>query len=95
MSRSSGKLSVYLVFDNSYQVIGVASGERTSWTKFAGENVTVVGPVEVDSPIDWDSTKEEQYGIDFGPIGEYPTMKDGVPDPSTHTGLYKELGINK
>lgn len=87
------KSSVYLVFDNSYQVLGVASGERSGWTKFAGENVTVVGPVEVDSPIDWGNVREEQYGIDFGPVSEYADMKDGVPPAPLSS--YEDYGINK
>ena len=85
------KAGVYLVFDNSYQVIGVASGDRAGWTKFGTENVTVVGPVEVDRPIDWGTVTEEQYGIHYGPVTEYNEMKDGVPMPEPST--YDELGI--
>lgn len=85
------KAGVYLVYDNSYQVIGVASGDRASWTKFGDENITVVGPVELDKPIDWEATKEERYGIDFGPVSEFADMKDGVPlEPLTS---YEEYGI--
>lgn len=84
------KSSVYLVFDNSYQIVGVASGEKASYTKFGDQAVSVVGPVEVDSPINWGNVREDRFGIDFGPISDYATMKDGVPlEPFT---TYEEFG---
>lgn len=82
------KAGVYLVFDNSYQVLGVASGDRAAYTKFADQAVFVVGPVEVDSPIDWGTVREDRYGIDFGPTGDYADMKDGVPAPPVLEGIY-------
>jgi hypothetical protein len=84
------KAGVYLVFDNSYQVIGVASGDRAGWTRFGSEDVTVVGPVPLDQPIDWDTTREEQYGINFGPVADYNEQKDGVPLPPQST--YEDFG---
>lgn len=87
------KSSVYLVFDNSYQVLGVASGEKASHTKFGDQAVFVVGPVEVDSPINWDSVREDRYGVDFGPVSEYADMRDGVPPAPLSS--YEDFGIHK
>ncbi len=84
------RAGVYLVYDNSYQVIGVASGDQKSWTKFSDQEVTVVGPIELDKLIDWSATREERYGIDFGPISQYNEQVDGVPMPDPST--YEELG---
>lgn len=86
------KSSVYLVFDDTYQVVGVASTERQSYAAFNNTAaVRVIGPVEVDSPIDWGSVQEDHYGPDLGPVKDFNSMKDGVPMPEPSS--YDELGI--
>ncbi len=86
------KQSVYLVYDNAYQVIGVVSGEKQSYTSFGDQAVSVVGPVEMGKPIDWENVREDRFGIDFGPVTEYTEMTDGVP-PLEETEFYKGFGI--
>lgn len=81
---------MYLVYDNSYQVIGIASSDRATWTKFGTDNVTVVGPIEVDRPINWGEVREESYGIHYGGADQYNTMKDGVPPPPLSS--YEDYG---
>lgn len=86
------KQSSYLVFDKNYQVLGVVSGERAAYTMFGKQAVRVLGPVEMNKPIDWDSTTEERYGVDFGPVTDYNDMRDGVPPlpPSS----YEDFGLH-
>lgn len=83
------KAGVYLVFDENYQVVGVASGDRAAYTMYGKQAVRVLGPVEVNKPIDWDATQEERYGVDFGHAGQYATLKDGVPAPPVLEGIYE------
>jgi|SRR5687768_847349 len=90
VTKPLGKLSVYLVYDQNYQVVGVASGERTSVTKFADQPITVIGPVEVDSPINWGTVQEEQFGPNLGGVAPYVNLKDGVPLPPQST--YEDFG---
>ncbi len=85
------KASVYLVYDNSYQVLGVASSDKAAHTKFADQAVFVVGPVELDTPVDWGTVREDRYGVDFGPVADYANMNDGVP-LQLELGFYESLG---
>jgi hypothetical protein len=83
---------VYLVYDNSYQVIGVVSGEKQSYTSFGEQAVSVVGPIELGKPVDWANVREDRFGIDFGPVSEYSEMNDGVP-PTPEPDFYQGFGI--
>jgi hypothetical protein len=89
----TGKAVVHLVFDQNYQVVGVATGTQVKFDKFSDGPVKVVGPVVIGEPINWDQVEEELYGP-WDPreqMHEYVYMNDGVPPVPLTT--YEEFGI--
>lgn len=80
-SSGKGDKCVYLVYGDKYELLGVAPTQETGY-RLGTEYATpfrVLGPVKLGDFIDWEHVNEEAYGENFGPVGEYVNLNDGLP----------------
>jgi hypothetical protein len=71
----------YLVYLN-YTLVGVVDTEGEAKKAFPDQAITLVGPVKLNQPIDWDAIEEEKIMASRFSSKEYADMVDGVPEPA-------------
>lgn len=80
--------SVWLVFSQTYALLGVASSDDRAYKLYKDEPIRVVGPFPVNEEVDWDWIEETNFGKDPGvKLQHYINMKDGVPFKDMPDGL--------
>lgn len=92
MVAPTGARSVYLVYAD-YSLIGVVASEAQAKAAFPNQAITLVGPVKLNQPIEWDLVDEQRIKTDDYKSSDYVGMADGVPAPDVegNSGLYRKV----